>query len=160
MGMWSDWYEKNAGKENILTTVEFVLKAIDKFISTTVPPVGWIEITAVNMNPANRYPGTVWEPYGAGRVLVGVDTNQTEFNVVEKTGGEKTHTLTVNEMPSHTHSIYKYSGNNAASTGSRVAHGYWENRLDNTISSNSTGGGASHNNLQPYITCYMFKRIS
>jgi hypothetical protein len=33
MGMWSDWYSKNAGKENVLTTAEFVLKAVDKFIT-------------------------------------------------------------------------------------------------------------------------------
>lgn len=41
--------------------------------------------------------------FGKGRVLVGVDTSQSEFNIVMKNGGEKTHTLTINEMPNHLH---------------------------------------------------------
>lgn len=46
-----------------------------------------------------------WVAWGAGRVPVGVDTAQTEFNTVEKTGGEKTHTLATNEMPRHNHML-------------------------------------------------------
>jgi hypothetical protein len=197
MGYWSDWYDKNAGKESCLVSAEFVLRALDK-IPTSMPPtahshtkseitdfpasmaptvhthtvsditdlynkiypVGSIYISVNNTNPGTYLTGTIWAVWGSGRVPVGVDTGQTEFNTVEKTGGEKNHTLTVNEMPSHSHSIQKYSGNNSCSTGSGAAHGYWENRQDSTISSNLTGGGAGHNNLQPYITCYMFKRTS
>jgi microcystin-dependent protein len=97
--------------------------------------------------------------WGTGRVPVGVDTSQTEFNTVEKTGGEKAHTLTIAEMPSHNHSYDLYSGNNMANSGNNVAHGYPEH-YNRTYSTGSNGSGQAHNNLQPYITCYMFKRIS
>ena len=63
------------------------------YISTTDDTVEKVQV---------RFGGT-WESYGSGRTLVGVDTSQSEFNSVEKTGGEKTHNLTVNEMPSHQH---------------------------------------------------------
>ena len=100
-----------------------------------------------------------WE---SGRVPVSVNSSDTAFNNVETTGGAKTHTLTVNEMPSHNHSIKKQRGTNKAANGSSVFHGYWEGLDPNngTISSESAGSSFSHNNLQPYITCYMFKRTA
>jgi len=57
-------------------------------------PIGSIYLSVNNTNPSSLF-GGVWEAWGAGRCLVGVDTTQVEFNAVEKTGGEKEHTLTV-----------------------------------------------------------------
>ena len=79
-------------------------KAIQNILNK-IHPVGTIKMTTVNTNPGTYLPGT-WVAWGSGRVPVGVDTSQTEFNTVEKTGGEKTHQLTVDEMPSHNHSIF------------------------------------------------------
>lgn len=67
-----------------------------------VYPVGSIYISTSSENPGNIYGGT-WEEYGKGRTLVGVDSNDSDFSTVEKLGGEKTHTLTIDEMPSHNH---------------------------------------------------------
>jgi hypothetical protein len=138
-------------------------------------PVGSIYISVNNTNPGTYLTGTTWAVWGSGRVLVGVDTGQTEFNTVEKTGGEKTHALTVNEMPSHNHGItdpghsHSLNGNNYDRDGGGVT---WTDTVDmnrneggvNTsttgISIRNTGGNSSHNNIQPYITCYMFKRTS
>lgn len=88
-----------------------------------------------------------------GRVAVGKDENDTDFDTLGETGGEKTHTLSVNEMPSHSHNlIYVKSNNtpldNAGVSGFNAANsgiGTKENAVENT------GGGQAHNNLQPYI---------
>ncbi len=67
-------------------------------------PVGSIFVSTKNTNPST-YIGGTWVEYGQGKTLVGVNTSETEFNTVEKTGGEKTHKLTVSEIPSHTHTF-------------------------------------------------------
>lgn len=199
----------------------------------TVYPVGSIYMSVNNANPSTIFGGT-WVAWGAGKVPVGVNANETEFNSVEKTGGAKTHTLTTQQMPSHTHTfhgnahnhslnnhIHNFSGTtsldgefgakfNALANANTVnlvaevwgtagrdysATGYYDtadrqrkesdfyDRLtvddhNHTFSgttgqasgntgnatqtgyNDNTGGGQAHNNLQPYITCYMWKRTA
>ena len=214
-------------------------------------PIGSLFITTTNTNPGTFIGGT-WEAFGTGRTIVGVDTNQTEFSTVNKTGGEKTHTLSSSEMPSHTHTIPEHGhsanvsinangshshtitvnsggshnhsassnwtgthrhnflwGTNGPTNGDNIMIGWpganssnsWTNggniiadagghshtitvnsggshnhsassnstgshthaatvSVGNkaSFSANSTGGSAAHNNLQPYITVYMWKR--
>ena len=68
-------------------------------------PVGSIyETESSSFNPNNSFGGT-WQRI-QGKMLVGVDDNDSSFNAPAKTGGEKTHTLTVSEMPSHVHQQY------------------------------------------------------
>ena len=67
-------------------------------------PIGSIYISYNNTNPGTLFGGT-WESFGSGRTLVGINSSDTAFDTVGKTGGEKTHTLTVAEMPSHTHTF-------------------------------------------------------
>jgi hypothetical protein len=67
-------------------------------------PVGSVYINAaVSTNPGTLLGFGTWAAFGAGRVLVGLDAGDVDFDTVEETGGAKTHTLTVDEMPSHTH---------------------------------------------------------
>lgn len=123
-------------------------------------PVGSIYMTTVETNPSEIFGFGTWELWGAGKVPVGIDTAQADFNTVEKTGGEKTHTLTIDEMPKHKHGVgYVGSGANGiyagmAGTTTRPSD------YDNTLFINNEGNSQPHNNLQPYITCYMFKRIA
>jgi hypothetical protein len=122
-----------------------------------VYPVGSIYINAsVATNPGTLLGFGTWVAFGTGRTMVGIDATQTEFDTAEETGGAKTHTLTVSEMPSHTHT---------SSTLGRdgTLGGYLDQATNNSESSASnildnTGGGAAHNNLQPYIVVYMWKR--
>jgi len=65
-------------------------------------PVGVIYLSVVATSPATLFGGT-WAVWGTGRVPVGIDAADTDFNTVEKTGGEKKHTMLVAEMVSHTH---------------------------------------------------------
>ena len=127
-------------------------------------PVGSIYMTATLSTAADVEAalGGTWVAWGAGRVPVGVDTSQTEFDTVEETGGEKTHTLTIEEMPSHSHSIYTVdsgSGNQGKRDGLYYQGGWWGNGIGAPNVGN-TGGSKAHNNLQPYITCYMYKRTA
>jgi microcystin-dependent protein len=109
----------------------------------------------VNENPGITFGIGVWEAFGIGRTLVGVDVAQVEFDSVQKTGGAKTHTLLTTEMPAHTHD--KVSSNTAATSGTSWTRG---SGTQATLATNSAGGGLPHNNLQPYITVYMWRRIS
>lgn len=123
----------------------------------SIYPIGSIYMSATNTNPGSTLGGT-WELWGAGRVPVGVDTTQTEFNVVEKTGGAKTHKLTIDEMPNHNHNAYLSGGSLASAAGRLLYETAKGQEFYNSIK--STGGSQPHNNLQPYITCYMFKRTA
>ena len=129
--------------------------------------------------------GTSSSPYGngngsttfnlpnfKGRIPVGLDSTQTEFDALGETGGAKTHTLTSAEMPSHTHTqdphLHSASGLNSVdhttfSVDTYYGGGYvfsvdndaypdGGNTSNATATNQNTGGGGSHNNLQPYIT--------
>lgn len=86
-----------------------------------------------------------------GRVPVGEKDNDSDFDGMGVTGGEKTHTLTISEMPSHTHApnsrATTFSGTGSNNPGQTGGDRTWEN-----LSIGNTGGGQAHNNLQPYQT--------
>lgn len=138
------------------------IRLYDKDGKIAVPqdcwPIGSIYISINNVNPTKYFGGT-WVAFGTGRTLVGVDTNQTEFNSVEKTGGTKTHTLTVDEMPSHSHKL-GYSDNNWKINNSDLARQKIFINYDSNMQTSETGGNQPHNNLQPYITVYFWKRTA
>lgn len=127
-------------------------------------PVGSIYLSVVNTNPSKWFGGT-WELISQGRTLVGVDTNDADFNTVRKTGGEKTHKLTVNEMPSHNHNLQVVK-DLVYDSGSTLPKGAdpqgrntgWATQENYPIK--NTGGDQAHNNLQPYFTCYIWCRTA
>ena len=92
-----------------------------------------------------------------GRVAVGQDTSDTSFDTIGETGGEKTHTLTIQEMPVHNHAIGLEGGSD---TGANISYSYNNNKryYGGTDVIQNAGNGASHNNLQPYqVVCYIIK---
>ena len=238
--------------ETLTTEIDSIVTQIKKEISNKLLEdnkkkyyVGKLIFDTKNVNPATYLGFGTWQLWGAGRVPIGVDTSQTEFNTVEKTGGEKTHKLTVAELASHTHTFigkahthtlnnhtHTYNKSNSTSgstaltltqiprhkhhtvgnfgggtsgTNSHLPKFVYANKdwasvdLDDTnlytggnssgktdghthsISTTSTntggnsgntssatqggnnsntGSNTAHNNLQPYITCYIWKRVS
>jgi microcystin-dependent protein len=88
-------------------------------------------------------------PNVKGKVLVGVDTTDNDFIAEGATGGAKTHTLTIPEMPAHTHTM------NFDPTVGGIAAGGVIGR-NTSVNTGSTGGGGAHNNLQPFIGAHCF----
>lgn len=139
-----------------------------------VYPVGAIYISVVSTSPATLFGGT-WSAFGAGRVLVGIDGTNEAFDTVEETGGAETHTLTEAEIPSHTHTqnSHTHAWNNffrSSTSGSQTGFVAYSQDTSSTLTNatvpaatavnQNTGGGGAHNNLQPYITVYMWKRTA
>ena len=168
-----------------------------KEIMNEIYPVGSIYTSTIDTNPSEKF-GGVWERYGEGKTLIGVDESDTSFNTVEKTGGSKTinlahshtvnshthntqdHVLTIAEIPAHAHSMDYQNvqrGTTGSTTSTRLVS---DDPYSGTVNTNSTGGGKAHNHgatttaspgtnsqlstsqsiLNPYITVYMWKRIS
>lgn len=107
---------ENGEKISPVTSVDSIYTEDGKKLLDALHPVGSIYLSTSSTNPSTYFGGT-WERFANGQVLVGVDTQETEFNTVQKTGGSKTHTVTLKDVPAHTHSIPKLSGT-AASAGS------------------------------------------
>lgn len=188
-------------------------------------PVGSIEINISGANPST-YLGGTWIAWGTGKVPVGINTSDTDFNTVEKTGGTKNHTHTyahTHGVPgvAHTHTTGNHTltgpesgirahyhsgmhwgieGPQFGVNGSNRGNGWWnfeyvdtghdagkgsENNFytgttgdasatsphnhgntgsttpnATTTNSQSTSTSGSSSNLQPYITCYMWKRTA
>ena len=124
----------------------------------TIYPVGSIYINAgVATNPGTLLGFGTWTAFGTGRTIVGVDSSDTDFDTVRETGGSKTHTLTVDELPSHTHSItvFNESGGPDGDVG-----GDSSSTSLGTVNTAATGGGSAHTIVQPYITAYMWRRTA
>ena len=121
-----------------------------------VYPVGCIYTSTVATNPSTLFGFGTWSEYGQGRVLVGKSA-EAEFDTLGKTGGAKTHTLTVAEMPAHQHPMARADG------GATYQYSY-KNNIGHPTSGvayiESAGGGGAHNNLQPYIVVYFWKRTA
>jgi len=138
----------------------------------TIYPVGTIYTSVVSTNPNTLFGIGTWVAFGTGRVMVGIDAGQTEFDTVEETGGAKTHTLQVSEMPSHTHTQNSHTHSIFPGTSTQHADDSGFGTFmqpptqaggttgSTTATNQNTGGGGSHNNLQPYIVVYMWKRTA
>jgi hypothetical protein len=122
-------------------------------------PIGTIyETTSTDLDTTtkmgNHFGGT-WESYGDGRVLVGKSAD-TEFDTIGETGGAKTITLEITQIPSHKHAI-KY-GITSPGDGSGLV--YCTTTGSNVELEEAAGGGQAHSNLQPYIVVYRYRRVS
>lgn len=120
-------------------------------------PVGSIYMSVNSTNPSMFLGGT-WEAWGSGKVPVGVDSLDNDFSVVEKSGGEKTHKLTIDEMPSHIHSFQATPSSDMGDQPYKILSSVDATGASTVRVTNASGGGKPHNNLQSYITCYMWKR--
>ncbi len=139
----------------------------------TVYPVGSVYINATSStNPATLLGFGTWAAFGAGRVPVGIDSSDSDFDTAEETGGSKTHALTEAEMPTHFHGTGSFiddTGNrkvasefgvNGTSTGDYATAGGSGNGSRFSMKTDSKGSGDAHTIVQPYIVVYMWKRTA
>lgn len=112
-------------------------------------PVGAVYISFSNASPASLFGGT-WGWIDDYFLRAGGNTN---------TGGSNTHTLTINEMPSHTHNLAYYTaewtgGGQSCYRWTSDANGSW-----NPVSK-ATGGGQAHNNMPKYQNVFCWRRTA
>lgn len=118
-------------------------------------PVGSIwTSTSVSTNPGTVLGFGTWSAFGQGRVLVSKASSGT-FGTIGATGGAETHRLSISEMPSHNHS-YDVASNNSNGLAALGRNGSDRS----AVATSFQGGGAAHNNLQPYIVVYMWERTA
>lgn len=145
-------------------------------LENLVPSIGTIVFRSDNISPSTIYPNTTWEKI-EGRVIMGAS----DAYPLGSTGGEATHTLTIDEMPSHGHIENIAIQNNGVmlrmgghrdeltsgyrmyevkeesfSSGLQTLDGY----TSSATKTNAEGRGFEHNNLQPYEACNVYKRIA
>jgi microcystin-dependent protein len=141
-------------------------------------PVGAIYFSAVDTNPADLLGVGTWVAFGAGRVPVGLDAGQAEFDTLLETGGAKDVTLTAAQsgLPQHTHVQNAHSHVqtvNSATTGG--LSGYTPDTSTNSggaagystqpatavnQDAGPTNASQAHTNLQPYIVVRMWRRTA
>lgn len=123
-------------------------------------PVGAVYISVVSTSPATLFGGT-WSAFGAGKVLVGLDSGDTSFDTVEETGGAKTHTLTTTEIPAHNHVIPDVRSATTGGVTTLIARtSDTSSTAGSDVVTSNSGSGGAHNNLQPYVVVYMWKRTA
>lgn len=121
-------------------------------------PIDSIFIGAIPTNPSIMLGFGTWIPFATGRVLVGFDITQPEFDTAGEMGGEKEHTLTLPEIPSHSHTQAFTTNPTVGSEGSMGSDGPSDEGF--VGETQVSGGGLAHNNLQPYIVVFMWKRTA
>lgn len=133
-------------------TVSELVNALKVEMLKIENPVGHIRMETTNTNPATYLGFGTWVLWGSGRVPVGIDTTQTEFNTVEKTGGEKTHTLTLAQIPSHTHTFVgtKHTHSIPAHSHGLNSHTHTVKAHSHTFSGTTSGTGVSVQGILTY----------
>lgn len=140
-------------------------------------PIGTLFETTVSTNPGTLYGGT-WAAWGGGRVPVGVNTADSDFNTVEKTGGKKTerHEFKVGykgyygtavgsddnmiqayKYSTSSYGTYAYEGSTQASVNAGIQA---STNTRDVAQASSTGDTSETSIVQPYITCYIWKRTT
>lgn len=150
----------------------FRIGSSDNFVYNNEQPlmpshVGMILLTTglATVAAVQKIYGGTWEVFGKGKTLVGVDPNDNDFKTVNKSGGTKTVTLTQAQLPKHKHA-YPGGGDFVGVDGSGgqkfgFANGnYYSLTWKTGGSTAEIGSGQAHNNLQPYIVVYMYRRTA
>lgn len=123
-------------------------------------PIGSQYVTQTNTNPSTILGFGTWERL-KGRVCLGLDEDDTDLNTIGKTGGEKTHTLTIAEMPNHAHQQTAEGKYGIEPGASAMCPTFGAIKGNTSAVTGSTGGGQAHNNMQPYkVVGYMWIRTA
>ena len=146
-------------------------------------PIGSVVVSDKALDLASTLGYGTWEEILKGRMLVGVNEADADFNTPRKTGGSETVTLTENQMPSHKHPTQGFEKSGTTADANPIGYNsrsrllktgdaidYKKTTCNNTSPINTStadpnsqlpvGGGQAHTNLQPYVTAYIYRRVS
>ena len=130
----------------------------EKTLLDIIYPVGSIYMSSQSTDPGTLFGGT-WTRIKDTFVLAAGDTY-----AAGTTGGEAKHTLSVSEMPAHSHAIYSGYGDIVSDVSDAYRYQTWGSNArgwkTGNLGTNSIGGGTAHNNMPPYITRYMWERTA
>lgn len=113
-------------------------------------PVGAIYLSTSSTSPQTLFGGT-WQRI-QDRFLLCAGSSY----AAGSTGGEAKHKLTVNEMPAHTHGL----AGDVQEWGSPKSPYFGAGQYDDTVETDSAGGGQAHNNMPPYLAVYAWRRTA
>ena len=142
-----------------INTQNSTIQTLTSAISALIPAVGEIYITTSSENPSLKFGGT-WEQIKDTFLLASGDTYS-----AGSIGGEATHTLTVDELPSHSHDFLRHQlwGTEDDPVDTTVDDGYGASNKTLNVhrdTTTSVGSGQAHNNMPPYLAVYVWKRIA
>jgi hypothetical protein len=135
-------------------------------------PVGCLHFDTIDRNPSTIWPDTTWSAFAQGRTILGVGNSGAAGAVdhaAGDTGGEETHTLTIDEMPSHKHTdaghqhTYTTPLTTDEDSGGDDTRYHGASTYETSVgyaNIQPTGGGQSHNNMPPYIVTYIWLRTA
>lgn len=157
--------EKDAFEVNMPTYIEDVFDAVGlgKNIIDLIYPIGrgFIDFTDTDYS---GYLGCTWERELIGMTPVGLNADDEDFNEIGKTGGEKEHTLTVDELPPTTLETGFGSAQTKDGALQTNTTSGWSRAVGMWASGGTTvytkGGNQPHNNMQPYQVVAYWKRIA
>ena len=171
-----------------ITSMQNQIDNIKGEVINEIYPVGSIYMSTEDdtvEKVQSKFGGT-WEKYSQGRTLIGEGTGTDSNGLIQtftngSMGGEYTHTLNISEMPSHTHTQNPHfhrvgfdNGKTRIGLNAGVAQPDISMYIGNygfgarvntmitdavTATNNNTGGNSPHNNIEPYIVTYMYRRI-
>ena len=180
-GQTTDILALSTNVASLSAQLDFSSQELNSLLSTTVQtttaaylnqifPIGSIMYTIVNINPQVSLIGTTWEQISQGLFIAGVgsavDKNNIGFTVGEGnaasnfSAGEYNHSLTLNELASHTHLFTPINGTDTGSAGQYTEYAPGPiNSFLSPIISTSAGGISNHNNIPPVFGVYVWQRI-
>ena len=152
-------------------TTQLATTAFVQAVMQTLHPVGSIYTAIISTNPGTLFGFGTWTAFGAGRMLISLDSSNVLFDTAEETGGSAnatlvshTHTATVTD-PGHAHSLplADPSAGGAAGTGlvgNGTGYQTGVNTTSITVANSTEGASATNANYPPFIAVYMWKRTA
>jgi hypothetical protein len=148
-----------------LATTAFVQAVLQ-----TLYPIGSVYTNATSStNPATLIGFGTWTAFGAGKVMIGLDSGDVTFSTVGNTGGSKdaivvthTHSATVTD-PGHFHSVNSLTSGSGVGGGANFTNTSTSSGTSTTgisVTNASAGSSGTNANLPPYIVVYMWKRTA
>jgi hypothetical protein len=171
---------QSAGNNSTALSTTAYTDAAITAVKAVLFPVGAIYTAVVSTNPGTLLGFGTWTAFGAGRVMVGFNASNALFDTAEETGGSAdsavishTHTASTGSSGTHTHPLNGGSTGVQGQVGAGFGYGASNDNTAVRVTDTDAGGNHTHSvtvdaagssgtnaNYQPYITVYMWKRVS